>query len=110
MNNNLKITDAIGYQGSREAAAAARKDAPENISSGPTGMPCHPSTPPQLSSNLQERTEDQLPAKSEEFPERRGRMSRHKLIRNLDLDDELDDFDGGEDYDYDGGDVVVQGT
>ena len=29
-------------------------------------------------------------------------MSRHKLIKNMDLDDELDDFDGGEDYDYDG--------
>jgi hypothetical protein len=26
-------------------------------------------------------------------------MSRHKMIKNLDLDDELDDFDGGEDYD-----------
>ncbi|KAN0120239.1 P-loop containing nucleoside triphosphate hydrolase protein [Hyaloscypha variabilis] len=26
-------------------------------------------------------------------------MSRHKLIKNLDLDDELDEFDGGEDYD-----------
>jgi len=31
-------------------------------------------------------------------------MSRHKLVKNLDLDDELDDFDGGEDYAYDGGD------
>lgn len=29
-------------------------------------------------------------------------MSRHKLIKNLDLDDELDDFDGGEDYEDDG--------
>lgn len=29
-------------------------------------------------------------------------MSRHQNLRNLDLDDELDDFDGGEDYDYDG--------
>jgi len=29
-------------------------------------------------------------------------MSRHKLVKNLDLDDELDDFDGGEDYAYDG--------
>lgn len=26
-------------------------------------------------------------------------MSRHKLVKNLDLDNELDDFDGGEDYD-----------
>jgi hypothetical protein len=26
-------------------------------------------------------------------------MSRHKIVKNLDLDDELDDFDGGEDYD-----------
>lgn len=29
-------------------------------------------------------------------------MSRHKLVKNLDLDDELDDYDGGEDYDDDG--------
>jgi elongation factor 1 alpha-like protein len=29
-------------------------------------------------------------------------MSRHKNVRNLDLDNELDDFDGGEDYSYDG--------
>ncbi|ESZ94291.1 hypothetical protein SBOR_5287 [Sclerotinia borealis F-4128] len=29
-------------------------------------------------------------------------MSRHKNVKNLDLDDELDDFDGGEDYGYDG--------
>ncbi|RKF57658.1 HBS1-like protein [Erysiphe neolycopersici] len=27
-------------------------------------------------------------------------MSRHKFIKNLNLDDELDDYDGGEDYDY----------
>jgi hypothetical protein len=26
-------------------------------------------------------------------------MSRHKLVKNLDLDNELDAFDGGEDYD-----------
>lgn len=25
-------------------------------------------------------------------------MSRHKIVKNLDLDDELDDYDGGEDY------------
>lgn len=25
-------------------------------------------------------------------------MSRHKLVKNLDLDEELDDFDGGDDY------------
>ena len=30
-------------------------------------------------------------------------MSRHKLVKNLDLDDELDDYDGGEDYDEDAG-------
>ena len=30
-------------------------------------------------------------------------MSRHKLVKNLDLDDELDDFDGGEDYDDEAG-------
>jgi elongation factor 1 alpha-like protein len=29
-------------------------------------------------------------------------MSRHKLVRNMDYDEELDDFDGGEDYDDDG--------
>jgi hypothetical protein len=29
-------------------------------------------------------------------------MSRHKLVKNLDLDDELDDYDGGDDYGYDG--------
>lgn len=29
-------------------------------------------------------------------------MSRHKIVKNMDLDDELDDYDGGEDYDYDG--------
>lgn len=26
-------------------------------------------------------------------------MSRHKIVKNLDLDDELDDYDGGGDYD-----------
>jgi hypothetical protein len=31
-------------------------------------------------------------------------MSRHKIVKNMDLDDELDDYDGGEDYDDDGGD------
>lgn len=36
-------------------------------------------------------------------------MSRHKLIKNMDLDDELDDFDGGEDYDYDGEDAGTEG-
>lgn len=42
-------------------------------------------------------------------------MSRHKIVKNLDLDDELDDFDGGDDYDYDygaeetGGDNSVVG-
>ena len=29
-------------------------------------------------------------------------MSRHKLVKTMNLDDELDDFDGGEDYYYDG--------
>ena len=28
-------------------------------------------------------------------------MSRHKLVKNLDLDHELDDFDGGANYDFD---------
>ena len=27
-------------------------------------------------------------------------MSRHKLVKNLDLDEELDDFDGGTISDY----------
>lgn len=31
-------------------------------------------------------------------------MSRHKIIKNMVLDDELEDFDGGEDYFDDGGD------
>jgi elongation factor 1 alpha-like protein len=30
-------------------------------------------------------------------------MSRHKLVKNLDLVDELDDFDGGDDYDEEEG-------
>jgi hypothetical protein len=25
-------------------------------------------------------------------------MSRHKIVKNLDLDDELGDYDGGDDY------------
>lgn len=29
-------------------------------------------------------------------------MSRHKLVKALDLEDELDDFDGGAESDYDG--------
>ena len=29
-------------------------------------------------------------------------MSRHKIVKNLDLDDELDDYDGGDDYAEDG--------
>ena len=29
-------------------------------------------------------------------------MSRHKLVKMLNLDDEMDDFDGGADYDDDG--------
>lgn len=31
-------------------------------------------------------------------------MSRHKMVKNMNLDDELDDFDGGEGYEDDGGD------
>jgi hypothetical protein len=27
-------------------------------------------------------------------------MSRHKIIKNLDLDEELDVYDGGDDYEY----------
>ena len=37
-------------------------------------------------------------------------MSRHKLIKNLDLDDELDEFDGGEDYDDAGGEGLSPST
>ena len=29
-------------------------------------------------------------------------MSRHKLVKTMNLDDELDDFDGGSDYEYSG--------
>lgn len=29
-------------------------------------------------------------------------MSRHKLVKTMNLDDELDDFDGGDNYGYDG--------
>ena len=29
-------------------------------------------------------------------------MSRHKLVKNMDLDDEMDDYDGGEEYADDG--------
>ncbi|KAM3065216.1 hypothetical protein ACMFMF_011343 [Clarireedia jacksonii] len=36
-------------------------------------------------------------------------MSRHKNVKNLDLDDELDDFDGGADYGYDEEDVAADG-
>jgi elongation factor 1 alpha-like protein len=36
-------------------------------------------------------------------------MSRHKLVKNLDLDDELDDYDGGEDYGYDGASTDAEG-
>jgi elongation factor 1 alpha-like protein len=32
-------------------------------------------------------------------------MSRHKLVKNLDLDDELEDYDGGEYYGDDGEDT-----
>lgn len=36
-------------------------------------------------------------------------MSRHRLVKTMDLDDELDDFDGGE-YDYDEGAAGEEGT
>ncbi|KAI9873272.1 MAG: Hsp70 suppressor, GTPase facilitates ribosomal subunit dissociation [Pleopsidium flavum] len=35
-------------------------------------------------------------------------MSRHKLVKTMDLEDEMDDFDGGDDYDYNAG-VDVDG-
>lgn len=37
-------------------------------------------------------------------------MSRHKLIRTMDLNDELDDFDGGGDYDCDEDAAGGEGT
>jgi hypothetical protein len=42
-------------------------------------------------------------------------MSRHKIVKNLDLDEELDDYDGGNDYDdsyggADGGAGGVEGS
>ena len=30
-------------------------------------------------------------------------MSRHKLVKGLDLDEELNDFDGGVEHEYDDG-------
>lgn len=38
-------------------------------------------------------------------------MSRHKIVKNLDLDDELDDFDGGYDLNdgYDGAEEAGAG-
>ena len=30
---------------------------------------------------------------------RLGKMSRHKLVKSLNLEDEIDDFDGGANYD-----------
>lgn len=35
-------------------------------------------------------------------------MSRHKIVKNLDLDDELDDYDGGDDNEDEGGDGMLQ--
>lgn len=37
-------------------------------------------------------------------------MSRHKLVKNLDLEDELDDYDGGEDYDDETAEQMREGT
>jgi len=34
-------------------------------------------------------------------------MSRHKIVKNMDLDDELDDFAGGDDYADDGAEGMV---
>jgi hypothetical protein len=38
-------------------------------------------------------------------------MSRHKIVKNLDLHDELDDFDGGDDFDdsYEGAEEAAAG-
>ena len=35
-------------------------------------------------------------------------MSRHKLVKNLDLDEELDDFDGGTESDDYGEEVSIE--
>ena len=37
-------------------------------------------------------------------------MSRHKLVKTMNLSDELDDFDGGGEYDYDEGLGGSEGT
>lgn len=34
-------------------------------------------------------------------------MSRHKIVKNMDLDDEMDDYDGGEDYADDGAEGLL---
>ncbi|KFY38386.1 hypothetical protein V494_04378 [Pseudogymnoascus sp. VKM F-4513 (FW-928)] len=35
-------------------------------------------------------------------------MSRHKIVKNMDLDDEMDDYDGGEDYADDGAEELTE--
>ncbi|PVH75367.1 hypothetical protein DL98DRAFT_498454 [Cadophora sp. DSE1049] len=35
-------------------------------------------------------------------------MSRHKLVKNMDLDDEMDDYDGGEEYADDGAEELSE--
>ncbi|KFY50116.1 hypothetical protein V496_09589 [Pseudogymnoascus sp. VKM F-4515 (FW-2607)] len=35
-------------------------------------------------------------------------MSRHKIVKNMDLDDEMDDYDGGEDYADDGAEELSE--
>ena len=37
-------------------------------------------------------------------------MSRHKIVKAINLVDELDDFDGGQDYGYDEDEVGDEGT
>ena len=37
-------------------------------------------------------------------------MSRHKLVKTMNLDDELDNFDGGDNYDYNGDAGVEERT
>jgi len=36
-------------------------------------------------------------------------MSRHTLVKNMNLDDEMDDFDGGADYDYKEEEIIAEG-
>ena len=36
-------------------------------------------------------------------------MSRHTLVKNMNLDNEMNDFDGGADYDYEEDEITTEG-